>query len=51
LDQDAITATAHKLAGLVYRVLRYGKEYVQQSMAEYEQKVRQQGDRQKESYP
>ncbi len=33
----AITATAHKLARLVYRVLKYGENYVAQGMAEYEQ--------------
>jgi transposase len=43
--QGAVTATAHKLACLVYRMLRYGKEYVRQSMVEYEQKVRQQLER------
>jgi transposase len=43
--KGAITATAHKLACLVYRMLKYGKEYVQQSMAEYEHKVRQQMER------
>src|SRR5262249_998118 len=32
--QGAVTATAHKLAVLVYRMLRYGAEYVKQSMAE-----------------
>ena len=36
--RGAITATAHKLACLVYRMLKYGKEYVKQSMEEYEQK-------------
>ena len=29
----AVKATAHKLACLVYRMLRYGQEYVAQSMA------------------
>jgi transposase len=33
----AITATAHKLARLVYRLLKYGEDYVAQGMAEYEQ--------------
>ena len=36
----AIKATAHKLACLVYRMLKYGQEYVTQSMAEYEAKVK-----------
>ena len=32
----AITATAHKLARLVYRMLKYGRDYVKQDMQEYE---------------
>jgi transposase len=36
----AITATAHKLARLVYRLLKYGQDYVTQGMAEYEQAYR-----------
>jgi hypothetical protein len=32
--KGAITATAHKLACLVYHMLKYGTEYVQQSLAE-----------------
>ena len=36
----AAKATAHKLASLVYRMLRYGQEYVTQSMEEYEAKVK-----------
>jgi transposase len=36
----AITATAHKLARLVYRLLKYGEAYVAQGMAEYEQASR-----------
>ena len=43
--KGAITATAHKLACLVYRMLKYGKEYVKQSMEEYERKVKQQMER------
>jgi transposase len=35
----AITATAHKLARLVYRMLKYGTEYVKQSQADYEAKM------------
>jgi transposase len=38
--KGAVTATAHKLACLVYRMLRYGAEYVLQSLEAYEQKVR-----------
>ena len=40
--KGAITATAHKLACLVYRMLKFGKEYVKQSMEEYEPKIKQQ---------
>lgn len=36
----AITATAHKLARLVYIMLKYGRDYVKTSMAEYESKMR-----------
>jgi transposase len=34
----AITATAHKLARLVYRMLKYGEEYVDAGVQAYEQK-------------
>jgi transposase len=43
--KSAVTATAHKLARLVYRMLKYGTEYVRHSMEEYEQKVRKQMER------
>jgi transposase len=43
--KGAVTATAHKLACLVYRMLRYGSEYVKQSMQEYEAKIRSQLER------
>jgi transposase len=36
----AVKATAHKLACLIYRMLRYGEEYVTQSMEEYEAKIK-----------
>jgi transposase len=36
----AVKATAHKLACLVYRMLKHGKEYVTQSMEEYEAKMK-----------
>ena len=36
----AVKATAHKLARLVYRMLKYGQEYVTQSMEEYEAKIK-----------
>jgi transposase len=41
----AITATAHKLALLVYRLLKHGVDYVRQSLAEYEAKMRTQAER------
>jgi len=34
-----VKATAHKLACLVYRMLKYGQEYVTQSMEEYKAKM------------
>ena len=37
---SAITATAHKLARLIYRLLKYGEHYVQQGMEAYEKKYR-----------
>jgi len=37
---SAITATAHKLARLVYRLLKHGVEYVRQGVEAYEQKYR-----------
>ncbi len=43
--QGAITATAHKLAVLVYRLLKYGVEYVRQSLDEYAAQVREQAER------
>ncbi len=43
--KGAVTATAHKLACLVYRMLKCGTEYVKQAMEEYEQKVRRQMER------
>ena len=36
----AVKATAHKLACLVYRMLKHGEEYVVQSMDEYEVKMK-----------
>ena len=35
---EAITATAHKLARLIYRLLKHGEVYVRQGMADYEQR-------------
>jgi transposase len=43
--KGAITATAHKLACLVYRMLKYGREYVKQSMEEYDKRLREQQER------
>jgi transposase len=43
--KGAITATAHKLAVLVYRLLKYGVEYVRQSLDEYAAKVKAQMER------
>lgn len=37
-----ITAMAHKLARLVYRMLKYGRNYVDKGMQHYEQKFREQ---------
>ncbi len=46
----AITAMAHKLARLVYRMLKYGQEYVDKGMQFYEDKYRcQQVDRLKKT--
>jgi transposase len=38
----AITAMAHKLARLVYRMLRWGHDYVDKGMQYYEERHRQQ---------
>ena len=38
----AITAMAHKLARLVYRMLKYGQEYVDKGMQYYEDRNRHQ---------
>jgi transposase len=35
---EAVTATAHKLARLVYRLIKHGEAYVRQGMADYEKK-------------
>ena len=37
---SAVTATAHKLARLVYRLLKHGELYVQQGLEDYERKHR-----------
>jgi transposase len=41
----ACTATAHKLARLVYRTLQYGRDYVKQGMDEYAAKMRANAER------
>ncbi len=38
----AITATAHKLARIIYRMLKYGEAFVEQGQAEYEAQYQQQ---------
>jgi transposase len=43
--KGAVTATAHKLACLVYQMLKYGREYVKRSLAKYEEKLREQQER------
>lgn len=37
---SAITATAHKLARIIYRLLKYGEAYVQKGLEHYEQQYR-----------
>jgi transposase len=42
----AITATAHKLARIIYNLLRYGLAYVRQTEAAYAEQVRQRQEKQ-----
>ncbi len=42
----AITATAHKLARIVYALVRHGGEYVKRTEAEYTAQVRERLERQ-----
>ena len=35
---EGVTATAHKLARILYRMLKHGEEYVRQGMEDYEKK-------------
>lgn len=35
---EAVTATAHKLARIIYRLIKHGEAYVRQGMADYEKK-------------
>jgi len=37
---EGITATAHKLARLIYRLIKHGEDYVRQGLADYEAKFR-----------
>ena len=37
---EAITATAHKLARIIYRLIKHGEAYVRQGMQDYERKFR-----------
>jgi transposase len=37
---EAVTATAHKLARIVYRLLKHGEAYVRQGIEDYEKKFR-----------
>jgi len=39
---QAITATAHKLARIIYRMLKHGEAYVRQGLEDYEQQAREQ---------
>lgn len=39
---EAVTATAHKLARLIYRLLKHGEAYVRQGMEDYERKYQEQ---------
>lgn len=43
--RGAITATAHKLSRLVYRMLKFGTEYVARSLSDYEEEVREKLER------
>jgi transposase len=37
---EAVTATAHKLARIVYRLIKHGEAYVRQGLEDYEKKFR-----------
>jgi transposase len=43
--RGACTATAHKLARLVYRMLKYGRDYVKQGLDEYAAKMQANAER------
>jgi transposase len=38
---EAVTATAHKLARIIYRLIKHGEAYVRQGIADYEKKFQQ----------
>lgn len=38
---EAITATAHKLARIIYRLIKHGENYVRQGLEDYEKKFQQ----------
>jgi transposase len=38
---EAVTATAHKLGRIIYRLLKYGEAYVREGLEEYEKKYQQ----------
>ena len=38
---EAITATAHKLARLLYRLVKHGEAYVREGLEQYEKKNQQ----------
>lgn len=44
-NAEAVTATAHKLARLIYRLVKHGEAYVRQGMADYERKHQEQRQR------
>ncbi len=37
-DAEAVTATAHKLARIIYRLIKHGETYVKQGLEDYERK-------------
>jgi len=37
-DAEAVTATAHKLARIIYRLIKFGEAYVRQGIEDYERK-------------
>ena len=37
---EGITATAHKLARIIYRLLKFGEEYVRLGLEDYEHKFK-----------